>query len=118
MTGRPPSPARLPAESSSFVGRKEELARIGELLGRARLVTLTGPGGVGKTRVAVRTALAAAAEFPGGVHVVPLSALREPHLLGNTVAGALDLPEQSGRPGAEVVAEHLAGRRALLVLDT
>ncbi|MEO5873655.1 MAG: LuxR C-terminal-related transcriptional regulator [Streptosporangiaceae bacterium] len=108
----------LPAELSSFVGRRREVAEGRRLLSVARLVTLTGVGGVGKTRLAVRVAAAAAKSFPDGVWMVELSALRDPALLVPAVAATLALPEQTIRPQAEVLADHLADRRALLVLDT
>ncbi|WP_394428452.1 ATP-binding protein [Streptomyces sp. SGAir0957] len=108
----------LPAETTSFVGRRRELARLGDVLGRARLVTVTGPGGVGKTRTAVRAAYELRPTFPSGVQLVELSALSDPALLANTVAAALDLPEQTARPPIEVIAEYLAERELLLLLDT
>ncbi|MEU6843408.1 LuxR C-terminal-related transcriptional regulator [Streptomyces sp. NPDC046716] len=108
----------LPADATPFIGRRRELARLADVLGRARLVTLTGPGGVGKTRTAVRAAHRAGRDFPDGVYMVHLSALTDPALLANTVASALDLPEQAARPAIEVVADHLENKAALLVLDT
>ncbi|MFI6643707.1 ATP-binding protein [Streptomyces sp. NPDC050504] len=118
-----PHPARraageLPAETTNFIGRRRELAQLADVLGRARLVTLHGPGGVGKTRTAIRAAHQAKEGFPGGVHLVPLSALADPELLANTVATALDLPEQSARPAIEIVADHLEDKEVLLILDT
>ncbi|MGY0489652.1 helix-turn-helix transcriptional regulator [Streptomyces sp. WG-D5] len=118
-----PSPARrtpgeLPAETTSFVGRRRELGQIAEVLSRARLVTLTGPGGVGKTRTAVRAARDLRGTFTDGVRLVELSALRDPALLANAVAAALDLPEQTARPALEVIADHLEDRGLLLLLDT
>jgi non-specific serine/threonine protein kinase len=121
MVGRNPvqrGVGALPAETTSFVGRRRELARIAELLTRARLITLTGPGGVGKTRTAIRLARDRHEDFPDGVMFVPLSPLSDPALLPNAVAAALDLPEQSARPAIETVAEYLAEHRTLLVLDT
>ncbi|MER7397841.1 LuxR C-terminal-related transcriptional regulator [Streptomyces sp. NPDC000151] len=108
----------LPAEVTSFVGRAEELAAAQRLLGRARLVSLVGPGGVGKTRIALRTATQLAARFADGVCLVELSALRDAALLPNTVIGALSLPEQSGRPPLDYLIEYLKGKEILLVLDT
>ncbi|MFE6887435.1 LuxR C-terminal-related transcriptional regulator [Streptomyces sp. NPDC057694] len=108
----------LPADATHFIGRRRELARLADVLGRARLVTLTGPGGVGKTRTAVRAAHRARRDFPEGVYMVHLSALTDPALLANTVAAALDLPEQAARPAIEIVADHLEDKAALLVLDT
>ncbi|GIH25490.1 hypothetical protein Aph01nite_38000 [Acrocarpospora phusangensis] len=105
----------LPAETSTFVGRYLELSELRRLMGESRLVTLTGPGGVGKTRLAIR----AAASDPGiRVYFAELAAERNGDLLAHAVAAALGLREQSVRPQAEVVADHLAGRRLLLVLDT
>ncbi|NEB80043.1 AAA family ATPase [Streptomyces sp. SID14478] len=108
----------LPAEATSFVGRRRELEQVAEVLTRARLVTLTGPGGVGKTRTAVRAAHELRAHFPAGVHMVELSALSDPELLANTVAAALDLPEQTARPPLQVIADFLEDRELLLLLDT
>ncbi|MFC6066665.1 ATP-binding protein [Streptomyces ochraceiscleroticus] len=108
----------LPAEVTSFVGRAEELAAAQRMLDRARLVTLVGPGGVGKTRIALRTATQLAARFTDGVCLVELSALRDAALLPNTVIGALSLPEQSGRPPLDYLMEYLKDKDLLLVLDT
>jgi len=83
---------QLPVETTGFIGREAELARLGELLEQARLITVTGPGGVGKSRLALRAA-AAAPGFADGVCLVELSALPEPGLLVHTVASALSLPE-------------------------
>ncbi|WP_155359865.1 ATP-binding protein [Acrocarpospora macrocephala] len=104
----------LPAETSTFVGRDTELAEVSRLMGDSRLVTLTGPGGVGKTRLAIRAA-ATGAEH---VYFAELAAEQNGDLLAHAVAAALGLREQSVRPQAEVVAEHLADKRLLLVLDT
>src|ERR1700728_1619089 len=76
---------QLPAETNEFVGRTAELRHIDGLLRDTRLVTLVGPGGVGKTRVALRAAAAAAARYPDGVCLVELSALRDPQLLSHTI---------------------------------
>ncbi|MGW0687603.1 helix-turn-helix transcriptional regulator [Streptomyces sp. NPDC002754] len=118
-----PSPTRrtpgdLPAETTSFVGRRRELGQVADVLTRARLVTLTGPGGVGKTRTAVRAARELRGTYPDGVRLVELSALHDPALLANAVAAALDLPEQAARPAIEVIADHLEDRELLLLLDT
>ncbi|MEV1021208.1 LuxR C-terminal-related transcriptional regulator [Streptomyces sp. NPDC050264] len=108
----------LPAEATSFVGRRHELAHVADVLTRARLVTLTGPGGVGKSRTAVRAAYELKGTFSAGAQLVELSALSDPELLANTVAAALDLPEQTARPALEVIADFLADRNLLLLLDT
>lgn len=108
----------LPAEISSFVGRHEELDRLAALLRRSRLVTVTGIGGVGKTRTALRAAESAAARFPDGVWLVDLSGLQDPDLLPHTVAHALGVADQSARRQPEVLVDFLAERSLLLVLDT
>ncbi|MFZ3598090.1 helix-turn-helix transcriptional regulator [Streptomyces sp. BH104] len=112
------TPGELPAETTSFVGRRRELDQVADVLTRARLVTLTGPGGVGKTRAAVRAVRDLRGRYPDGVRLVELSALRDPALLANAVAAALDLPEQAARPAIEVIADHLEDRELLLLLDT
>ncbi|MBZ4015416.1 LuxR C-terminal-related transcriptional regulator [Streptomyces purpurogeneiscleroticus] len=108
----------LPVEVTGFVGRVTELARVRRLLGEARLVTLLGPGGVGKSRVALRTAAALKEEFPDGVWLAELSALRSAELFPQTMAAVLGLPEQAGRRTVDALVEHLQDRQALLVLDT
>ncbi|MEV0584278.1 LuxR C-terminal-related transcriptional regulator [Nonomuraea sp. NPDC050310] len=108
----------LPVQVTGFVGRRRELELLEELLSRARLVTLSGPGGVGKTRLALRAAEAARDRFPDGVHLVELSALSDAALLARTVAGALGLPEQESRSALEQLVEFLSVRQALVILDT
>jgi non-specific serine/threonine protein kinase len=108
----------LPAETNEFVGRTAELRHIDGLLRDTRLVTLVGPGGVGKTRVALRAAAATAARYPDGVCLVELSALRDPALLPHTIARRLGLAEQSQASQRRAVLAHLSDRRLLLVLDT
>ncbi|MER6691237.1 ATP-binding protein [Streptomyces minutiscleroticus] len=108
----------LPAEANAFVGRQTELAALSGLLRDCRLVTLTGPAGVGKSRLALRAAHAERGLFPAGVWLVELSELKNPDLLTNAVAQATRLVEQTLRPLLEAVCEHLAGGPVLLVLDT
>jgi non-specific serine/threonine protein kinase len=111
-------PGELPAEVTSFVGRRRELGTLDRLLRSARLVTVTGAPGVGKTRVALRAAAKAAARFADGSCLVALGGLRDPALLPHTVAGCLGLPEQDARSGADAVVDYLRDRSLLLVLDT
>ncbi|HTU74012.1 MAG TPA: AAA family ATPase [Trebonia sp.] len=100
-----------------FVGREEELTQLAGLLRHARLITVTGPGGVGKTSVALRATSQASDRYPDGAWVVQLSGLSDPELLPNTVASALGLPEDTRSP-LDAVLDHLGDRQMLLVFDT
>lgn len=113
-----PAPGALPRQRTPFVGRTAELAAVAALLQRSRLVTVLGPGGVGKTRIAVQAAAAAAARYPGGACFVDLSALCDPELLAHTVAEALDLPGQDAGSQLDLLLDYVRGRSLLLVLDT
>ena len=108
----------LPAEVTSFVGRQEELACVEALLRRARLISLVGPGGVGKTRLALRAAAAVKDSYPDGLCLAELTELREPDLLPAGLAALMGLPDQSGREPLDQLVEHLRGLRKLLILDT
>jgi non-specific serine/threonine protein kinase len=108
----------LPAEVNRFVGRRRELPAIGEAVERHRLVTLRGPGGVGKTRLALRAAAGLRDAFADGCWLVQLSPLRAPEFLPRVVSEALGLPgDPTGDPAA-ALAENLAQRELLLILDT
>jgi predicted ATPase/DNA-binding CsgD family transcriptional regulator len=111
-------PGELPVEVTGFVGRQRELAGLDALLRSARLVTVTGPGGVGKTRVALRAAARACGQFPDGVYLAELGGLHDPDLLPHTVATCLGLPEQDSRAQAAAVVDYLRGRQLLLILDS
>ncbi|MDO0935967.1 LuxR C-terminal-related transcriptional regulator [Streptomyces sp. DG2A-72] len=107
----------LPAETTSFVDRRDELAEGRELLARARLVTLTGPGGVGKTRLAARLAARVARAFPDGVRFVHLAGLHDPALVPLAAADALGLHDHSTQPPLDALVEQVRDRRLLLVVD-
>jgi len=108
---------QLPAEPNEFVGRGAELHQLATLIGGTRLITLVGPGGVGKTRLALHAVRLAEPSYAHGVCLVDLSALRDPLLLANTVAERLGLAEQSAASRRDAVLGHLRGRHLLLVLD-
>ncbi len=111
------TPNNLPVQLTSFVGRTALLAEATRLLDRSRLLTLTGPGGTGKTRLALEVAADAAAEFPDGVFFVTLAAVSDPLLFAPSVAMAAAIPQAGNRPALDQLAEGLRGRRTLLVLD-
>ncbi len=108
---------RLPIQLTSFVGRGAELAQVRELLAHNRLVTLTGAGGVGKTRLAVQLAAQMADEFGDGLGFVDLAPITDPELVGVTVAQALGLPDQSSRSTIDTVLRFVRDRQMLMVLD-
>jgi predicted ATPase len=118
--GLPLAPARvpaLPAETTSFVGREAELTTIKDLLGLARVLTLTGPGGSGKTRLALRAGAQASPRHPGGVWLVELAQITRPDLIAAAAASALSIREEPGRPFLDSIIAGLAGRDLLLILD-
>jgi predicted ATPase/class 3 adenylate cyclase/DNA-binding CsgD family transcriptional regulator len=108
---------RLPVQLTSFVGREEQLVQVRELLSENRLVTLTGAGGVGKTRLAVQVAATMAPEFGDGVWYVDLAPITDPELVPVTVARALGLPDQPGRSTMESLLRFVRDRQLLVVLD-
>ena len=110
-------PHNLPAQLTRFVGRRAEIARVIELVAGNRLVTLTGPGGTGKTRLALQVAAEALLSFGDGAFFVDLSAVTEPELVPATIARALAVREEPGRSTIETLADHLQGKEILLVLD-
>ena len=113
----PGIPSNLPAERSVFVGRRRELSAISDLVRSARLVTLTGVGGVGKTRLAIQTAAGLVGEFPDGVWLVELAPLIDSALVAAMVATALGVSVAGGVDSTEAVCRFLAERRVLVVLD-
>lgn len=107
----------LPPQLTSLVGREAELAKLTGLIDGTRLLTLTGPGGVGKTRLSVALAAAVADRFPDGVFFVPLEPIADPALVAATIARTLGIMESGSRTAMEMLLEHVAERRLLLVLD-
>jgi predicted ATPase len=112
-------PTNLPAELTSFVGREPELQALSELLGRVRLVTLTGPGGAGKTRLALRAAAELRDRFPDGVFLVELTAIDDPSLVPAAIAAVLGVQQEGlfPRPVMDILRSNLRDRNLLLVLD-
>ncbi len=107
----------LPQPATRFVGREQELLEAADLLARARLLTLTGPGGVGKTRLAIELARRSSTMFTDGVGFVPLAAVRDPSLVPVEVARALGLQDARRTAVVEHLSANLAGRSLLIVLD-
>jgi len=100
-----------------LVGRRRELAGLQQLRAASRLITLRGPGGAGKTRLALEFAARTGSAYPGGVWLVELGSLTDPILLTQTVAATVGVAERPGEPLLTTVAAALTGRRVLLVLD-
>jgi predicted ATPase/DNA-binding CsgD family transcriptional regulator len=109
--------SNLPAEVTSFVGRRQELREVKRLLTTTRLLTLTGSGGAGKTKLALRAAAEMARGFPDGAWLVLLDSVRDPLLVTQAVFGALGVHDLSSGLSLSSLADHLAGKRLLLVLD-
>jgi predicted ATPase/DNA-binding CsgD family transcriptional regulator len=109
--------ARARSERTSFVGRRKELADIRRVLSTCRLLTLVGPGGVGKTRLALRAAVDLRRMFPDGAFTVDLMAVHSAELVAQQVAAALHVRDPSGERVTDHVAQVIADRRVLLVLD-
>jgi predicted ATPase/DNA-binding SARP family transcriptional activator len=109
--------AGLPVRLTPLVGRERELDAVADALTRSRLLTLTGPGGAGKTRLALAAAKSAEASFPDGVCWVELAQIDDPGIVGQAVASGLEVPDTPGQDPAEAVAGYIADHRVLLVLD-
>jgi len=110
-------PNNLPTQLTSFVGREQELATVAELLATTRLLTLTGPGGTGKTRLALQLAAAVADGYPDGVWFVALEPLRDPTLVLGTVARTIGIVQRPAETVLDALAAAISERRILLVLD-
>jgi predicted ATPase/class 3 adenylate cyclase len=111
------APSNLPGEVTALLGREAEIDRLREALAGSRIVTLTGPGGSGKTRLALGVARAVSDRFPHGVWFVDLAALRDPGLLGSTIASTLGVRESPERTISDTLRAHLRDRTMLLLLD-
>jgi predicted ATPase/DNA-binding SARP family transcriptional activator len=107
----------LPLQLSTFIGREKELIEITNLVVNNRLVTLTGAGGIGKTRLSIQVGFALLNDFPNGMWLVELAPLSDPELVPQAVLTALGLIEQSGRSLLEILTDFLRSKRALLILD-
>jgi predicted ATPase/class 3 adenylate cyclase len=113
------SPSNLPVATTPFLGRQAELEALSAMLRDRshRLVTLTGPGGIGKTRLALQAAAESTAAFPGGLWWVPLTSFRDAALVLPTLAQTLGIREEEGVGLTETLAERVAGRQMLILLD-
>ncbi len=111
------TPNNLPQQVSSFVGRERELEECHQLLGRTRLLTLSGPGGLGKTRLALQLAADLLEDFPDGAWFVELAPVGNGALVSQAVASALGVKETAGRPVLEALLQHAGSRQLLIVLD-
>ena len=110
-------PNNLPVQLTSFVGRDTEMAEVKRLLADVRLLTLTGSGGTGKTRLSLQVAADLLDQYPDGVWFVELAPLTDPAFVPQTVASALSVREQPGRPIMATLTDHLRDQQLLLVLD-
>ena len=111
------APTNLPGDVTELVGREDELIRLADDLAASRIVTLTGPGGSGKTRLALGLAREVRDRFPHGSWFVDLAAVRDPALIEPAIAVAMNVRESTDRPVEEALRVHLRGRTTLLVLD-
>jgi predicted ATPase/class 3 adenylate cyclase len=111
------TPSNLPIQRTSFVGRAREVARVKELLGSTRLLTLTGPGGSGKTRLAVQAARELLTDYPDGVFFVELAPISDPRLVPSTIADSVGARTEGVRPVMDTLRDHLRDRQMLLVAD-
>ena len=110
-------PNNLPTQLTTFVGRERELAEAAELLRTTRLLTLTGPGGTGKTRLSLQVAATTADAYPDGVWFVALDAVRDPEMVASAIARTLGLADDAVRTMVDVVVDRIGDGHVLLVLD-
>src|SRR2546423_10312291 len=111
------TPNNLPTQLTSFIGRDDQVREARQLLERSRLLTLTGPGGTGKTRLSLQIAAGVLAHFPAGFYLVPLGAIHDPDLVPSAIARALAISTRGSRWPIEALLENLREKQTLLVLD-
>jgi predicted ATPase/class 3 adenylate cyclase len=111
------TPTNLPAEVTTFLGREREIGDVIGLLGQTRLLTLTGPGGTGKTRLALQVAARSMTGFPDGVWFVALGPISEADLVAPTIAHEVGIPDRGGRNPVGRLIDHFRGKRTLVILD-
>jgi predicted ATPase/class 3 adenylate cyclase len=111
------TPNNLPQQVTSFIGREKAMAELEALLAKTRLLTLTGAGGAGKTRLSLQVAATALDDFPDGAWLIELAPLADPALVPQTVASVLGLREEPGKAITQTLTEHLKTRQLLLLLD-
>ena len=110
-------PNNLPAQLTSFIGREKEISEVKQELSSHRLVTLTGSGGTGKTRLSLQVATELLDQFPEGIWFVELAPLSEPEIIPQAILSTIGINEQAGKPAIELLKEYLRERRSLIVLD-
>src|SRR3984893_16562101 len=111
------TPNNLPTQLTSFIGRDDQVREAKQLLARSRLLTLTGPGGTGKTRLSLEIAANVLDQFPDGVYFVPLSAIHDAELVPSAIAQALSISSTGSRRPIDALLDYLRQKRTLLVLD-
>jgi len=111
------TPNNLPTQLTSFIGRDDQVREAKQLLARSRLLTLTGPGGTGKTRLSLEIAAGVLDQFADGVYFVPLSAVHDPELVASAIAQALAISTTGSRRPIDALLDHLREKQTLLVLD-
>jgi transcriptional regulator with XRE-family HTH domain len=115
FTSKPVS--NLPTQLTSFVGREKEQEEIKDLIVKHRLITLTGPGGIGKTRLAIQSASQSLLQYPDGVWLVELAPVLDPLLVPRTAALAIGLREEPRRPVIDMLSDYLYDKKMLILLD-
>ena len=111
------NPNNLPIQLTSFIGRSKELEELKQLIGEKRLVTLLGPGGTGKTRLALQAAAEVIDDFPNGVWLIDLAPISEPELFGETLLSALGVADDYGKSPQEALVQFLRNKEALIIFD-